>query len=315
VEHVDELPADPGQPVVLRQGEELLVPVRAIVELGEGKVDWDERGRTLTITPTVRRLELKEGEGGLEVKVEASAPVKITSLQLANPNRLVIDMTPAWFRVEDVPQPAGVVRAIRLGQFTKETARVVMELTGGPVRVTGLPHTATTITARVQSDGATEVARTLEPGDGPATVITPRGAPARPRSGRAPRRKLSVPRRGVMSDRSGLLRRDLDIFRESGDGLLAGKVICIDPGHGGWKFGAQGQNGLKEGDACLAMGLQVARALREAGATVLMTRDTDMHVGLPDRYNLANARSAHLFISIHCNAFPRRGAMSGTETY
>jgi N-acetylmuramoyl-L-alanine amidase len=46
-----------------------------------------------------------------------------------------------------------------------------------------------------------------------------------------------------------------------------------------------------------------------------MTRDTDMHVSLPDRYNFANARSAHLFISIHCNAFPRRGAMSGTETY
>jgi N-acetylmuramoyl-L-alanine amidase len=63
------------------------------------------------------------------------------------------------------------------------------------------------------------------------------------------------------------------------------------------------------------MALQLARALKEAGATVIMPRTDDSHVSLEGRYNLANARTADIFISFHCNAMARRGTMSGTETY
>src|SRR5947209_17106914 len=67
----DRLPGDAEHPTVLQQSGELLVPVRAVVALGKGWVDWDERSRTLTITPTVRRLELRPGDRGLELRVEA----------------------------------------------------------------------------------------------------------------------------------------------------------------------------------------------------------------------------------------------------
>jgi N-acetylmuramoyl-L-alanine amidase len=297
----DELPDDGDRPTVLRQGDELLVPIKALVALGHGMADWDDRSHTLTLTPTVRRIELKQGDRGLEVRIEASAPVRVTSVHLTHPSRLAVDITPAWFRVDDPPQPAGLVRSVRLGQFTKETARLVMELSGERVRVSGLPQSATVITARLQA--GEEIARAPEPSSAAAAPQTPR----------LRGRRLSV-RRGLAS-RGGFVRRDPSMLTEPGSGVLAGKVICVDAGHGGWKAGAQGLNGLREGDACLAMGEQFARALREAGATVIMPREDDSYVSLEDRYNFANAKKADLFISFHCNAMPKHNTMSGSETY
>lgn len=309
VSRVDRLPEQAEPPTVLRQGNELLVPVRALVAAGNGYVDWDDRTQTLTITPTVRRIELKQGERGLEVQIEASAPVKVTSVQLSNPARLAIDITPAWFRLEETPAPAGVVSAVRLGQFTKETARIALELTG-PIQVTGLPHSATSITARIQPAEGTKIARASAPGE---LVVTPKAATKKSVAPALKARGRLSARRGLAS-RGGLVQRDRGVF--SGDaGLLTGRVICIDPGHGGWKAGATGFSGTKEGDACLALGLQLARALREAGATVLMTRDSDTHVSLEQRWQFANQQQADLFISIHCNSSPRRNSISGTETY
>jgi len=314
VTHEEQLPVEAGRPVVLREGRELLVPVKALVALGSGMADWDDRTRTLTLTPTVRRLELRQGDQGLEVRIEASAPVRVTSVHLAHPSRLAIDITPAWFRLESTPPPAGVVRSVRLGQFTKETARVVMELAQDAVRVTGLPQSATVITARLEPDD--QVARTPEPAT-PAGAAggmeQPSRAAAAPPAPRRPGHRLTV-HRGLAS-RGGFVRRDPDMISEPAGGVLAGKVIYIDPGHGGWKSGASGLNGLREGDACLAMAKQLERALQESGATVLMAREDDRYVSLEERYTFANLKHADIFISIHCNAMPRHNTMSGSETY
>jgi N-acetylmuramoyl-L-alanine amidase len=267
----------------------------------------------------VRRLELHPTDRGLELQIEASAPVRVTSVRLAHPSRLAIDITPAWFQIEAAPQPAGVIRSVRLGQFTKETARVVMELSQDQVRVSGLPQSATVITARLQP-GA-EVARAPEP-EAPSSAPDAQPQPAMPQPPSAPaalpsrlRGHRLLVRRGLAS-RGGFVRRDSSLIGESPDGgILAGKVICIDAGHGGWKSGAEGLNGLKEGDACLAMAKQLERALRESGATVIMPREDDSYVSLEDRYTFANLKHADLFISIHCNAMPKHNTMSGTETY
>jgi N-acetylmuramoyl-L-alanine amidase len=326
VTSVERLSATSDRPAVLRQGDELLVPVRAVVALGKGYVDWDERTRTLTLAPTVRKIELAQGDRGLEVRIEASAPVKVTSLQLprqqSRPARVAIDVTPAWFGVEGAPMPAGVVTVVRLGQFTKETARITLELTDSPVRVIGTPQSGTAVTARLQpvTDGVAIARGAVDPmvvTPGQPMAGTPSAAnPSRVAPAGALRRRLSVPRRSgrSLSNRGGFVQRDLGSLLE-GDGPLLGRVICVDPGHGGWKAGAQGLNGLKEGDACLAMGLQLARALREAGATVLMTRETDVHVSLEDRWGFANLQRVDLFISIHCNATKKHNTLSGTETY
>ncbi len=95
---------------------------------------------------------------------------------------------------------------------------------------------------------------------------------------------------------------------------LAGKTIVIDPGHGGPDPGAVGITGYREKVVNLAVALELAPMLRDAGATVLMTRWSDWGPSLWERVNFANTGGADLFVSIHANAHPQSWA-NGIETY
>lgn len=95
----------------------------------------------------------------------------------------------------------------------------------------------------------------------------------------------------------------------SGGTALAGKVIVLDPGHGGSNPGATG-NGLREADLNLAVAQQLAARLRAAGARVVMTRDSDSTVAQPGsslseelaaRVDMAKREHADIFVSIHTN--------------
>ncbi len=99
-----------------------------------------------------------------------------------------------------------------------------------------------------------------------------------------------------------------------GPSPLAGKIIVIDPGHGGSNSGATGVTGLVEKHLVLDVSLRLAAKLRQAGATVVMTRSDDSTVYLAQRVAIAEAARAHAFVSIHANAHPDRN-VSGTETY
>ncbi|MFA6418426.1 MAG: N-acetylmuramoyl-L-alanine amidase [Candidatus Margulisiibacteriota bacterium] len=97
-------------------------------------------------------------------------------------------------------------------------------------------------------------------------------------------------------------------------GLLRGKSIIIDPGHGGDDPGATACNGIQEKYLTLATARRVAALLREAGATVYMTRNEDRRSSLSDVTNFANKTRADIFISIHYNSTYSR-EIAGTETY
>ncbi len=92
-------------------------------------------------------------------------------------------------------------------------------------------------------------------------------------------------------------------------------TIVIDPGHGGKDPGAIGRRGLKEKDVTLKLARMLKdRLSRKTKARIVLTRTRDVYVSLEERTAIANGREADLFISIHVNASPRRGAM-GIETY
>jgi N-acetylmuramoyl-L-alanine amidase len=96
-----------------------------------------------------------------------------------------------------------------------------------------------------------------------------------------------------------------------------GKIrrIVVDPGHGGKDPGAVGHKGLQEKDVVLAIGLQLAKKLKDdLGIDVVMTRSTDVFIELQERTAIANQVGADLFVSIHANAALNRNA-SGVETY
>lgn len=92
-----------------------------------------------------------------------------------------------------------------------------------------------------------------------------------------------------------------------------GKVLVLDPGHGGHDPGALGPSGLKEADVVLAdaHALRKELARRRPDLTVAMTREGDRYLSLTARARFANRfpeDSTH-FLSLHCNSAtnPARG--------
>jgi N-acetylmuramoyl-L-alanine amidase len=94
--------------------------------------------------------------------------------------------------------------------------------------------------------------------------------------------------------------------------------IVVDPGHGGDQEGATSPTGLLEKDVSLQVAKRVRDHLEEIGAQVLMTREEDQSLPLPERVEFANKQRPDLFVSIHCNAMPTRrtrARVQGIETY
>lgn len=90
--------------------------------------------------------------------------------------------------------------------------------------------------------------------------------------------------------------------------------IVLDPGHGGKDPGAKGRLGTEEKRVVLDIALQVKSDLTREGFEVLLTRESDEYVSLAERAEQAAKSGADLFVSIHANAAPNRGA-TGVETY
>lgn len=85
---------------------------------------------------------------------------------------------------------------------------------------------------------------------------------------------------------------------------LAGRVVTLDPGHGGTQNGGAGSFGVPEKGLVLPIALRAAELLRAQGATVVLTRTADVTLGLYDRGQQAEAARADLLVSIHANALP-----------
>ncbi|MEK4791107.1 N-acetylmuramoyl-L-alanine amidase family protein [Bacillus sp. FSL K6-2971] len=89
------------------------------------------------------------------------------------------------------------------------------------------------------------------------------------------------------------------------------KKIMIDPGHGGHDPGATA-NGLKEKDLVLTIAKKTKVILEKVyGASVKLTRSTDVYIDPSQRARLANNWGAEYFVSIHINA----AGGTGFETF
>ncbi len=106
-------------------------------------------------------------------------------------------------------------------------------------------------------------------------------------------------------------------------GLLAGRTIVLDPGHGGPQAGAF-YFGVREADVNLAIARALEARLTAAGATVVMTRNSDVLVAcsgddhaaeLQARVDIAQAAGADIFVSLHANAHPTKPETAGAITF
>ncbi len=94
---------------------------------------------------------------------------------------------------------------------------------------------------------------------------------------------------------------------------LKGIKILLDPGHGGKELGSRGPTGYPEKDINLLMSKLVRSHLIAKGATVYMTREADIDVGLGDRVAMIDKLEPAIALSIHYNALPDSGDAINTK--
>jgi N-acetylmuramoyl-L-alanine amidase len=96
------------------------------------------------------------------------------------------------------------------------------------------------------------------------------------------------------------------------------RTICLDPGHGGKDSGNRVGEFFwhNEKTYTLLLAFELRDQLKALGYNVVLTRNSDTFVDLPDRPALANRRGADLFVSLHFNAAQTgKDEVAGPETY
>ena len=222
-----------------------------------------------------------------QIMVSTSGPAKYRTEALNNPNRLAFDLAGAVLdhgvrTTQSVDNP--IVKAIRIGKvFTEHTAfgRVVLDLS----KMVGF-----SVDSRSSGGGMTYLINVITTGSGTAPI---------------------PPVASLPSPQGSLLPAPVTAS-------LAGKLVVVDPGHGGRDSGSTDKfrtNSVYEKDIALAISRRVRDVLTQNGATVLMTRDSDILPSVESRPLFANAHHADYFISIHCDAAEAQNARSGTAVY
>jgi N-acetylmuramoyl-L-alanine amidase len=106
--------------------------------------------------------------------------------------------------------------------------------------------------------------------------------------------------------------RETEAINRAGP-TLSGKLVIIDPGHGGRDSGVGGH---QLGEAVLVYDLasRVEGRLTATGSSAFLTRGPDGDLDETDRASFANAAGADLVISLHVDAHSNRNA-AGCSTY
>lgn len=99
-------------------------------------------------------------------------------------------------------------------------------------------------------------------------------------------------------------------------GVRRPTFIVLDPGHGGRDGGGTNREaGLIEKELTLDLANRLKAILEANGHRVVLTREDDTFVALPERPALANSLGADLFVSLHFNVAPNQPTVRGIETY
>ena len=223
------------------------------------------------------KAEIKSNIDGAELIFTPNGITKAEKLVLNNPRRIVFD----FFYPEDTniigTTPQTPKADIRLPGQVAETPATTPARTPAATTPTVTPKTPDPVITSIPQTQPAKTPATMTP---PSTITIPTSPQA-------------AQRLRVNSGR---------------------KTIVIDPGHGGKDPGAM-DNGVKEKDVNLAVGLELQRALTAKGYNVVMTRATDIYLKLQERTDIANNVKADLFVSIHVNALPNKKSMTGFEIY
>ncbi|MDK2760382.1 MAG: N-acetylmuramoyl-L-alanine amidase [Sphingopyxis sp.] len=225
-----------------------------------------------------------------------------SSFMLAGPDRIALDIAGA--EVGRSPQGMGLVRAVRQGQPSADTARVVLDLV----------RPAIVADARFAADGRSMSFR-----------LQPVSASEFERASRSPRARLHPPagfrakppeKRYSVTVPIGKPRPAVALPRIEGPGNARLPLVVIDAGHGGHDPGAiSPHSGRHEKDITLSLARAIRDDLLSSGRVrVALTRADDRYLVLEERFGIARRLKADLFISVHADAAENQAA-SGASVY
>ena len=272
------------------------------------------------------------------VTIESDTPLKATQTLIGNPPRLAVDiagisLNPALRELvakvrPDDPNIAG----IRVGQFSAEVVRLVIDLKAGvrpqvfslaPVAayqhrlvldlypLQAIDPLDALIAQHVpkapvtEASGAVPMPKLAKPAaSGQASASAPTAAPAA--AAAPPSTPLpSAPALALKPGGSPGAFIGPSAPVTSTDRLI---IIALDPGHGGEDPGAIGPGGTQEKDVVLQLAFLLRERINAASVRgnpmrAYLTRDADFFVPLHVRVQKARRVQADLFISLHADAF------------
>jgi N-acetylmuramoyl-L-alanine amidase len=218
---------------------------------------------------------------------------------LDDPSRLVIDLHDTALADKSLATtllaPHPDIRQIRIGQFSPDTVRLVIE-TPHPERWGAMPQEASNNELAVGYGGSTAAGRAR----GPWTSVTDEA-----------NKVVEIITRNIPRPRDPQ-NTTTDATRGSSQAMFPATVV-IDAGHGGHDNGAM-RNGYLEKNLNLEVAFKLRDALEKRGVKVYMTRESDVFLPLPKIVEIANRINPDLFVSVHTNA-STNPSVAGLETY
>ena len=255
------------------------------------------------------------------VVIDLVQAVSVTTSQLSNPNRLVLEL-----RSKDAPLPPAQPSVTGGKDLTAPADReesAVSSIAAKPeprkfeppplqpkvaAKETPLPEVeAPTKIVALSKPARLPVLPSTMPHElppPPEAILSSRPAAAATPVALKEPSPIKVPAPAKRGDRSLIRALGLKLDR-----------VVIDAGHGGNDVGTHGPSGYYEKDLTLDVAQRLGALIEERmGSEVIYTRSDDTYVGLEERTRIANQHEADLFLSIHANSSPYRTA-AGVETY
>jgi len=298
----------------------------------------------------VQRVRVAEtNPGTTRIVLDLASPVEVSTSQLSNPNRLIVELRPGRGPVIPTGPEPGLPAVKPPPVIRAETAEPVPPPVKPPEAewpvVSPKPETpavkaeaellpvkpGTTPAVKGKSAAAkSKSAEAAKSKPAPPVVVAeapppePSDAPAESRGAAEPAAlhaeppvpATSAPPAPVPGEFGKAARRTStggsSLTRALG--LKVGRIV-IDAGHGGHDQGTEGPHGLVEKELVLDVAQRVGKLIEERlNAEVIYTRSDDTFVPLEGRTAIANQKKADLFLSIHANSstYPR---ISGMETF
>lgn len=271
---------------------------RRLFVLGTVGVGLSLTGKPLlAATPSTMTLSAKLYADSLNLTIVTQSKVLYRTYYLgfSENRRFVVDMEPMTLTPEITRALAAVklqpsfARSVRVGQFKENTVRLVIDLADGIDAVASSPNVGLTQIIRVDLSEKS-------PADPLAQIVSTSGAASVSKTPVEPK-KETPPKKTVPAKK-----RQQETL-----------VVVIDPGHGGADPGAVGKRKTKEKTVVLAIAKQLAARINATrGMKAYLTRSTDVFLPLHKRAAFAINHKAHLFVSVHADAWtnPRANGSS-----